>query len=83
MHLSVAAERTGRAGRAVLDAFAHDRAQHLHRRRRARQSEAPKNLGVLLDEFLRGEDRERGELRTGAWEVIGGMVQQLGHWMGV
>ena len=38
---------------------------------------------MLLHEFLRGEDRERGELRTGAWEVIGGMVQQLGHWMGV
>ena len=75
MHLSVAAKRTGRAGGAVLDAFAHDRAQHLHRRRRARQAEAAEDIGVGLDEILRGEGRARRVTE-------GCVIDKFGYWMG-
>ena len=57
MHLGVAAERTGRAGGAEHDVWRHDRAQHLHRRRGARQAEIGEDVAVGLDKLLRGEGR--------------------------
>ena len=58
-HLGVAAERTGRAGGAEHDIWRHDRAQHLHRRRGARQAEMGEDVAVCLDKLLRCEDRGR------------------------
>ena len=57
VHLGVAAERTGRAGGAEHDVWRHDRAQHLHRRRGARQAEIGEDVAVGLDKLLRGEGR--------------------------
>ena len=70
MRLGVAAERAGRARGSVLDALAHDGAQHLHRRRRTGKAEAAEDAGVRLDKILRGKDRARRVTECLGW--VGG-----------
>ena len=72
MHLGVAAERTGRAGGAEHDVRRHDRAQHLHRRRGARQAEIGEDVAVGLDKLLRGE----GRASRGGFGWISGVCAQ-------